>query len=198
MLDLFPQKEEKVREPSHSFERWLVHMGLGAVPSTDRDYKEYHLMLFPDLSSPEDVVNFLENKTVLDLASGWTHTNPESLMNVTLTRNKNTKFFGVDPCLDPKTHTVWAKIKKLQILRAFGVVFFSLFNDKEGTYYNPGEHMVVAGRGEKLPIKRGLADVVLCSFLIGYWLIKPVEVAPILKEMKLILKPEGQIRVYPI
>lgn len=163
--------------------------------STGRTLEQYMSRIFPECKSKEDLSNFLDGKTIVDIGSGLTHKNPFSLINIAAgEKEKQINFFGVEPRLLGKGDLKFSIKDKL--LEKGNVLVERLSREKLLTQYKkPGEKKLVAALADQLPFTDNSVDILTSVGLVGYWITSKEELKSILEEFSRVLKEEGEIRI---
>lgn len=190
-------------EKLFDLEATLASWGIRKIPSTTANAEDYRRTLFPEQKKVANLIDSLKGKFIIDVASGQTHKNPYSLINLihqdslektdTLTDADKNKIqmFGIDPkAAEFKNEN---EDSFMSLLFGSGTNMFTRAAQKD----TPAEKSVIAGVAESLPIREGVADIILSNFFLAYWVRKPQRLLVILKEFQRTLKSGGEIRIYP-
>lgn len=166
------------------------------IPSTARDADYYRGSFFPECETEQDLLDYLNQnngKLVMDVGSGLTHKNPYSLINV-VARDKKTKaiFLGIEPRIGEGQEAFGRKDKRdlISAIRR---------RRKERLLVGtPGQKYAIAAEVPGLALENGQVDIILSSFLIGYWITKREKLLEIFQEFWRLLREGGEIRLHPV
>ena len=172
-------------------ERWEY------IPQSSSSASEYRKRLFPEFATNKKMVDFLRGKIVLDIGCGANLKHPFSLINI-MSRNGSFTFIGIDPQLTSKLK-LWEKIVTYGQM-GIDISLALIEQIMQGNFdqislSTSSENSFIQGRGESLPIPQGNVDIILSSFYFPMW---AKDLWQTLQEMHRVLKPGGEIRLYPI
>jgi len=153
------------------------------VISTGRPFSFYRDVFFKG-GSEETVLESLQGKVVVDVGCGLTPYTRDSMFQACWANG--VEFYGVDPKLGGTLKLGAFDRLKVAATRGSGV-------DPEA----PGAERRLAAMADKLPFEDGSVDLILSSWFLFAWLRDPEMVRVIFEEFWRVLKPGGEVRVYP-
>ncbi|MBL4866919.1 MAG: methyltransferase domain-containing protein, partial [Pseudomonadales bacterium] len=154
------------------------------VISTGRKFAYYRRTFF-DSRSESEVLNSVKDKIIVDIGCGLTPYITESMFQVC--RQNNIDFFGVDPKL--KEGFKFGLFDKLKVI----IIGGSGSIDSNAKGLEKG----IATLADDLPFKEESTDLILSCFLIYAWINDETILENIFREFHRVLKPGGQIKIYP-
>lgn len=168
-----------------------------SIPSSARRSGLYWGALFPEYEQFSDLKRGSEKELWLDLGSGLTNINPYSFANE-LVRNENTQgvqLYGVEPRA-PDKFTLRNLIHvHIDIFRDH---LLSIIRHGEIRVGTPASLRVFSAKADQLPLKDNSVDRILSYCFLPYWLTDPDEMLRIFKEIKRVIKNEGDVRLFPL
>jgi len=163
--------------------RLYERLGLPVI-STARPFSFYRKTFF-DNRSEASILNELDGKTLVDIGCGLTPFTEDSMFQVC--RRNGISFYGVDPKLSQGF-----KFGAFDALKSLVTGATSLPKADM-----PGLEKAIAGYADSLIFEDSSVDYVLCSWLLFAWIQDPALIGKIFTEFDRILKPGGQISIYP-
>lgn len=154
------------------------------VISTGRPFKFYRDVFF-DGASERDVLAELHGKTVVDVGCGLTPFVSDSAFQVCNANEIN--FYGVDPKLGGQFK--FGAFDRLKVRMTGGQ---GEFNPQA-----PFRERMLATYADQIPLADGSVDMILSSWLLSVWISDEAILAKIFDEFFRLLKPGGQVRLYP-
>lgn len=153
------------------------------VISTGRPFSFYRDVFFR--GDPEDAIfEQLQGEVVVDVGCGLTPYTPDSMFQACWA--KGVEFYGVDPKLGGTLKFGPFDRLKVAATRGHGI-------DPNA----PGAERRIAAMAHQLPFDDQSVDLILSSWFLFAWLRDPSMVQTIFEEFWRVLKPGGEVRVYP-
>ena len=165
----------------------LISKFLGTL-STTRDAEEYRRTLFPEYKTQDELLAYLKGRCCVDIGSGFTHKDPEALINrIAEMGDDDTLFFGVDPNVGsggPRRGFFGKKADQLESELASR-------SDKTPA----GQKFGVVAELPEIPLPQHSVDVFMSVAAVGLWMVDPEKMLALFKAMEYALSSDGQIRI---
>lgn len=146
----------------------------------------YYRKVFYKGQSRSSILQYLEDKTVVDVGCGYTPYADDSMFQAC--HDAGIKFYGVDPLIGSN---IQFGFKEWAMARAMGSR--GRFNSNA-----PGLSNAISAYAQELPFEDHSVDEVLCSYLLFVWIEDEAMLAEILGEFLRVLKPSGMLKLYPL
>lgn len=153
------------------------------VVSTGRPFSFYREVFF-DNRSAEEVLTWLKGHVVVDVGCGLTPYTPDSMFQACW--QAGVPFYGVDPKLGGNLKLGTFDRLKVAVTLGSGL-------DPDA----PGAEHRIAAMAHELPFEDRSVDLILSSWFLFAWVRHPEVVQTIFTEFHRVLRPGGQVRVYP-
>ena len=154
------------------------------VISTGRKFAYYRKTFF-DSKSETEVLDSLKGKKIVDIGCGLTPYITESMFQEC--RKNDIDFYGVDPKLEEGFKFGPFDKFKVMIIGGSGSI------DPNAQGLEKG----IATLADDLPFEDKSTDLILSCFLIYAWINDEAVLESIFREFHRILKPGGQVKIYP-
>ncbi|MBI5470282.1 hypothetical protein HY968_03110 [Candidatus Kaiserbacteria bacterium] len=162
---------------------------LGA-PSTARDAEAYRETLFPEFKTVDAMLEYLQDKTVLDIGSGLTHENPYSLINIAA-RNKKSNIFFMG--LEPKVGGI---SEKFSLAERLWLHWSKLRTESAEKHRDtPGKNLAIAGAVPGLQLPDKSINIIISNAAVGTWITDEAALLQMFKEFNDVLTGDGEIRI---
>lgn len=163
----------KASRPDRSYESMFTPY------QDERGFEEYRELLFPDINA-EEFESYLRNSPPgqwLDIGSGNTYKNPDSLMCRLQSINPGITILGIDPVYDAKN------------ARPIDILYGAAGIDTK----NPLSRNLIAGVGQRLPYENNTFEKVLIAHVLS-WMKHRHQIGQILRQAARVLVPGGELR----
>ena len=168
----------------HGFVRSAQRRGVGMM-HTARPFSYYRKVFYQGQSRSEVLQN-LKGKRVVDVGCGYTPYAPDSMFRAC--HDAGIDFYGIDPLIGTD---IKFGLKERTLARATGGR--GIFNAGA-----PGLSRALSATAQELPFDDQSVDEILCSYLMFVWIEDEKMLADIFEEFLRVLKPGGQIKLYPL
>ena len=167
-----------------SYLRSVQRRGVGMM-HTARPFSFYRKVFYGNQSRTQ-VLKSLRDKRVVDVGCGYTPYATDSMFRAC--HDAGIEFYGVDPLLSTKI-AIGPKERALARLTGGSGSFES---------NPPGLSKALPTSAQMLPFDDACVDEILCSYLLFVWIKDEEVLADILSEFLRVLKPDGQVKLYPL
>jgi ubiquinone/menaquinone biosynthesis C-methylase UbiE len=168
----------------HGYVHSAQRRGVGMM-HTARPFSYYRKVFYRG-QSRSAVLQNLKGKRVVDVGCGYTPYAPDSMFRAC--HDAGIEFYGIDPLIGTDINF---GLKERMLARATGGR--GIF-DAEA----PGLSRALSATAQELPFDDQSVDEILCSYLMFVWIEDEKILADIFKEFLRVLKPGGQIKLYPL
>ena len=179
--------QDKFAQASYLFIRGEVAVGrfIGMSKlSTSRSFDLYRQIFF-DRRPAKDVLESIREEVIVDVGCGYTPYFSDSMFQAC--EAEGIAFYGVDPVLAKEMRSTWYH---RFVARATGSV---------GRFlpHPPGLSRTLGVYAHEIPLETGSVDRILASMSLFIWIDNGEILAGIFEEFARLLKPGGQIHIYP-